>query len=200
MDEKCLFEVEMHWGAQPVRLSASRCCELPTDAPTTSVHIVAFHGGKVLVVCDRKGMFGYPGGRLEAEETREEAMAREVYEEACAHLNPEYALFAALKIQCTSQLPGRTYAHPFTYMGMYTGTVRALDPIRRDPAGIITSRALFSREECERHMLLHDRILLWEALSVMAARPNGARVVRGFLGCDMASGRAALLGPERNPA
>lgn len=195
MDEQCLFEVDMQWGAQPVRLTASRCLALPTDAPTTSVHIVAFHGGRVLVVCDRKGIFGYPGGRLEPEETREQAMTREVYEEASAHLHPDYALFAALKIQCTAQLPGRSYPHPYTYMGLYTGTVRALDPIRRDPAGIITSRALFTREECQRQLLLHDRILLWEALRVMATRPNGGRVVRGFLGCDMTEARDTLLRP-----
>ena len=90
-----LFDVAMHWGAQPVRLTAFRCSELPTDAPTTSVHIVAFHGGRVLVVCDRKGMFGFPGGRLEAGETRDEALTREVYEEACAYLQPAYTRCSA---------------------------------------------------------------------------------------------------------
>ena len=37
---KPLFVVEMNWGMQPVRLTAWRCEALPTDAPTTSVHIV----------------------------------------------------------------------------------------------------------------------------------------------------------------
>jgi len=175
--------VEMQWGAQPVRLTAMRCCQLPTDQPTTSVHIVAFHGGRVLVVCDRKGIFGFPGGRLEGVETREQALCREVYEEACANLNEDYALFGLLKIECTTRIPGRHYPHPHTYMAMYVGTVRSLDPIQRDPAGIITSRDLFTRADCAKHLLLHDRILLAEALNVLATRPNGRRVLRTFLGC-----------------
>lgn len=179
-----LFSVDMYWGQQPVRLTAFRTRELPDDAPTTSVHIVAFHGGRVLVVCDRKGCFGYPGGRLEPDESREEAMAREAYEEACAHLYPDYQLFAAMKVECTEKLPNRTYPHPYTYMALYTGAVRALDPIRRDPAGIITSRALFTREECYRRLLAHDRILLGEALEVVRTRRDGARILRAFLGCD----------------
>ena len=180
-----LFDVAMQWGAQPVRLTAFRCTQLPTDAPTTSVHIVAFHGGRVLVVCDRKGVFGFPGGRLEAGETRDDALIREVYEEACAYLQPNYTLFGAMKIQCTAQLPGRNYPHPHTYMAMYTGAIRALDPIRRDPAGIILSRALFTRQECERNLLPHDKILLREGLEALAQQPNGMRVVRQFLGCQM---------------
>ena len=183
-DDTPLFEVDMQWGVQPVRLTAARCCELPTDQPTTSVHIVAFHGGRVLVVCDRKGSFGFPGGRLEANETREQALCREVYEEACANLNEDYKLFARLKIECTTKLPGRNYPYAHTYMGMYAGTVRSLDPIRRDPAGIITSRDLFTRNDCAKSLPLHDRILLSEALSFMATRPSGRRVLRAFLSCD----------------
>jgi len=176
----------MQWGVQPVRLTATRCRELPTDQPTMSVHIVAFHGGRVLVVCDRKGSFGFPGGRLELNETREQALCREVYEEACANLNEDYTAFATLKIECTSRLPGRNYPFPHTYMAMYVGTVRSLDPIRRDPAGIIASRDLFTRDDCAKNLLPHDRILLSEALTVIAARGTGRRVLRSFLSCDEA--------------
>lgn len=190
-----LFDVSMHWGAQPVRLTAFRCAQLPTDAPTTSVHIVAFHGGRVLVVCDRKGMFGFPGGRLEAGETRDEALTREVYEEACAYLHPGYTLFGAMKIQCTAQLPGRVYPHPHTYMAMYTGAVRALDPIRRDPAGIIMSWALFTRRDCEQNLQPHDKILLREGLEMLALQPNGMRVVRQFLGCQAEQTHMRTRGP-----
>lgn len=190
-----LFDVAMHWGAQPVRLTAFRCSQLPTDAPTTSVHIVAFHGGRVLVVCDRKGVFGFPGGRLEAGETLDEALTREVYEEACAYLQPHYTLFGAMKIECTTRLPGRAYPHPYTYMAMYTGSVRAMDPIRRDPAGIILSRALFTRQDCERNLLPHDRILLREAMEKLMLQPNGMRIVRQFLNCQAPEHRFRTRGP-----
>jgi 8-oxo-dGTP pyrophosphatase MutT (NUDIX family) len=179
--EESLFSVAMQWGQQPVRLTAYRCAELPLDAPITSVHIVAFHGERVLVVRDRKGLFGFPGGRLEAGETREEAMVREVYEEACAHLEPGYTLFGVLKIECTEQLPGRAYPHAFSYMAMYAGMVRALEPVRRDPAGIITGRDLFTPEECDRRLDPHDQILLREALAVLHHHPLATRRLRAFL-------------------
>jgi 8-oxo-dGTP pyrophosphatase MutT (NUDIX family) len=170
IDNAPLFVVDMQWGQQPVRLTAWRCCVLPTDAPTTSVHIVAFHGGKVLVVRDRKGVFGFPGGRLEPGETYAEAMAREVYEEAQAHLHPDYHLYAALKIEYPTRLPNRAYPHDYSYMAMYAGAVRALEPINIDPAGIITGRSLFTRAECEKHLLAHDQILLQEAITTLAGK------------------------------
>ena len=180
--ETPLFVVEMQWGQQPVRLTASRCLVLPTDAPVTSVHIVAFQADRILVVRDRKGQFGFPGGRLEIGETLEEAMHREVYEEACAYLDPDFQLFAVLKIECTERLPNREYLHDFSYMGMYAGHLRALDPIRSDPAGIITARDLFRRMDCENRLDQHDRILLREAMEVLKTMPNGVRRLRTFLG------------------
>lgn len=176
-----LFCVEMMWGQQPVRLTAYRCFTLPEDAPVTSVHIVAFCGERVLVVRDRKGAFGFPGGRLEEGETREEAMVREVYEEACAHLEPGYTLFGVLKIECTTQLPGRAYHYPFSYMAMYAGMVKGMEPVRRDPAGIITGRDLFSAEECARRLDSHDRILLREAANILKKQPAALRRIRTFL-------------------
>lgn len=162
-DPNHLFVQEMHWGEQPVRLTGFTCAQLPTDAPTTSVHVIALSGGKVLVVRDRRGIFGFPGGRLEAGETHEIALTREVYEEARAHLREGFRLFAALKVEYTAQLPGRNYPHPFTYMGVYTGLVRSLEPIGHDPAGVITGRDLFTRMVCEQRLPAHDLILLREA-------------------------------------
>jgi ADP-ribose pyrophosphatase YjhB (NUDIX family) len=175
-----LFRVEMQWGQQPVRLTAWRCASLPEDAPTTSVHIVGFHGDRVLVVRDRKGIYGFPGGRLEPGETLGEALSREVYEEACAHLESSYTLFAIIKIECTAQIPGRAYPHPYSYMAMYAGVVRALEPIRSDPAGIITARDLFTRVECEQKLDSHDRLLLQEAVSALKAYPTSIRQRRAL--------------------
>lgn len=185
MDNPPLFAVDMQWGQQPVRLSAFRIETLPEDAPTTSVHIVAFHGERVLAVRDRKGVYGFPGGRLEAGETHEEALVREVYEEARAHLKPCYTLYATLKIEYPEKLAGRVYAHDHTYMAMYVGLVRALEPIGLDPAGIITARDLFSCADCERFLPEHDRILLKEALSALSQQPFcDPRPLRAFAPFD----------------
>jgi 8-oxo-dGTP pyrophosphatase MutT (NUDIX family) len=168
-----LFCVEMNWGMQPVRLTAWRCDTLPTDAPTTSVHIVAFHGERALLVRDRKGVYGFPGGRLDPGETREQAMAREVYEEANAHLEPGYDLFGVVKIEYTARVPGRSYPNEYSYMGMYVGAVRALDAFDTDPAGFIVERVLFSHADCQTYLQAHDRILLREALASLHTRTNG---------------------------
>ena len=95
IDRPLLFVTDMQWGQQPVRLTARLVDELPDDAPTTSVHLVAFYRGQLLLVKDKRGSYGFPGGRLDPGETREQAMNREIYEEANAnarrgpeHLHP----------------------------------------------------------------------------------------------------------------
>ena len=174
MEMTTLFVEEMHWGEQPVRLTALRCPALPDDAPVTSAHIVAFYGEKTLVVRDRRGMFGFPGGRLEQGEGIDQALQREVYEEARAYLKPGYVLFGAMKIEYPVKLPNRNYAHDFTYMGLYAGVVRSLDPIGHDPAGVVTGRDLFSPEQCEQRLPRPDRILLEEAVKALKLVPGFA--------------------------
>jgi 8-oxo-dGTP pyrophosphatase MutT (NUDIX family) len=176
-----LFIVEMNWGQQPVRLTAWRCDSLPPDAPTTSVHVVAFYGRHLLVVRDRKGLYGFPGGRLDRGESREQAMAREVYEEANAYIEPNYTLYAVLKIEYTARLPGRNYPYDYSYMGMYVGKVRRLDPFNGDPAGIILERALFTAADCNKHLLAHDKILLREAITAYQKRQADDPDVQAFL-------------------
>ena len=66
-------------------------------------------------------------------------------------------------------------------MAMYAGLVRALEPVSKDPAGIITGRDLFTPEECERRLDEHDRILLREAVNVLRFNPLAARRIQGFL-------------------
>ncbi|HZP84823.1 MAG TPA: hypothetical protein VFB21_24520, partial [Chthonomonadaceae bacterium] len=87
-----------------------------------------------------------------------------------AHLHPDYHLYAALKIEYLTRLPNRAYPHDYSYMAMYAGAVRALEPINIDPAGIITGRSLFTRSECEKHLLAHDQILLQEAIAALAGK------------------------------
>jgi 8-oxo-dGTP pyrophosphatase MutT (NUDIX family) len=173
----------MNWGQQPVRLTAWLCSTLPTDAPVTSVHIAALFGSRLLVVRDRKGIYGFPGGRLDRRESRDQAMAREVYEEANAYIAPGYLLYAVIKIEYTQRVPGRVYPHEFSYLAMYAGKVRALDPFNGDPAGIILERALFTRQDCERRLLAHDKILMIEGMrALMRHRPNPD--LKRFLGED----------------
>lgn len=180
-DQDHLFTVEMNWGMQPVRLTAHRCDSLPEDAPVTSVHIVAFYGSSLLTVRDRKGIYGFPGGRLDPGESREQAMDREVYEEANAYLDPDYTLFAVIKIEYTQRLQGRHYPNAYSYLAMYAGKVRALDPFSGDPAGIVVERALFTQRDCDRHLLNHDKVLLNEAIKTLRSVDREDRDVNGFM-------------------
>jgi 8-oxo-dGTP pyrophosphatase MutT (NUDIX family) len=170
----------MNWGQQPVRLTAWLRDSLPEDGPVTSVHIVGLFGSRLLVVRDRKGVYGFPGGRLDRGESREQAMDREVYEEANAYVEPDYVLYAIIKIEYTMRLPGRSYPNDFSYLAMYAGRVKALDPFNGDPAGIILERALFTRQDCERHLLDHDKILLLEGMAALR-RAHDSDEVRAFL-------------------
>jgi 8-oxo-dGTP pyrophosphatase MutT (NUDIX family) len=179
--EAPLFVVEMNWGQQPVRLTAWVRDTIPSDAPITSVHIVALFGARLLVVRDRKGIYGFPGGRLDPGESREQAMDREVYEEANAYVVPGYTLYGVIKIEYTQRLQGRAYPNEFSYLAMYAGKVKSLDPFNGDPAGIILERALFTRQDCERHLLNHDKILLREGVRAMLRTREDADV-RAFLG------------------
>ena len=168
-----LFVQEMQWGEQPVRLTAYRQTEMPTEAPVTSVHVVAFQGDKVLAVRDRRGIFGFPGGRLESGESYEQALAREVFEEARAVIRADVHLFAMMKIECTTKLPHRNYPHPYTYMAMYAGAVESLKPVGNDPAGVITGRDLFNFADSDRFFAPHDKILLKEAIKILSKKPEG---------------------------
>lgn len=170
-----LFVQEMQWGEQPVRLTAYKQTEMPTEAPVTSVHVVAFQGDKVLAVRDRRGIYGFPGGRLESGESYADALTREVYEEARAVIRPDVHLFAMMKIECTVKLPHRNYPHPYTYMAMYAGAVEALKPVGHDPAGVITGRDLFSFPDAARLFAAHDKILLKEAIKTLSKHPDGYR-------------------------
>lgn len=160
----------MHWGLQPVRLTAFRADSPPLEAPITSVHIAAFQGKHVLIIRDRKGLYGFPGGRLDPGETREQAMAREVYEEANAYLEPDYALYAVIKIEYLARLRGRSYPHDYSYMGMYSGKLKSLDPFSPDPAGIVVERSLMTYDDCEIALQKHDQILLREAVAALRAQ------------------------------
>ncbi len=179
--ESPLFVVEMNWGQQPVRLTAWLRDSLPQDAPVTSVHIVGLFGARLLVVRDRKGVYGFPGGRLDRGESREQAMSREVYEEANAFVEPGYLLYAVIKIEYTERLPGRVYPYDYSYMAMYVGKIRALDPFNGDPAGIVLERALFTLADCEQRLLSHDKLLMREGLEALRRVQDSAEL-RAYLG------------------
>ena len=69
------------WGQHAVRLKWQRSKLIGNKDTVTSVHGCCFHEGKILLVKVKKRGFNLPGGHIEGNETPEEALHREVFEE-----------------------------------------------------------------------------------------------------------------------
>jgi hypothetical protein len=108
-------------------------------------------------------------------------------------VEPGYHLFGVIKIEYTQRLPGRLYPHEYSYLAMYAGRIKELDPFNGDPAGIILERALFTFTDCERHLLDHDKILMREGITALA-RHRDLPELREFLG---ESGKESGNGRQR---
>lgn len=113
---------ETRWGSDRVRLTLG-----PADAErlrgvwVKSAHAVAFSGENVLLVQEARTAWHFPGGRLERSETPEEALAREMWEEAGATLAPNFYPFAAVAVA----FPDRP-RRPASFTAYYLATLAAL--------------------------------------------------------------------------
>lgn len=159
---------EMHWGERRVRLSAG-----PADAVSIarlwgkSAHAVVFSGRSVLLVREAGGDWHFPGGRTDAGETLEQALAREMMEEAGATLAPYPLLFAAVRVEfLDGPLPGADGdPHTAYYVAeMETLTLEyAGDPALAEQQ--IAERRLVPLEDALALLRPFNRRLLKEALA-----------------------------------
>ena len=74
-------EIKVVWGGHPVKLIWQPSKVVLKEDIVTSVHGCCFHAGKVLLVRVKNRGFNMPGGHVEANETPEETLHREIYEE-----------------------------------------------------------------------------------------------------------------------
>jgi 8-oxo-dGTP pyrophosphatase MutT (NUDIX family) len=105
-----------------------------------SIHAVGFLRNAtgedhILLVENKDGSYTFPGGRLEGAETPEDALRREVWEEARATLLPDAKPIAATRIEFLNRVPGRIHrVHP-SYLMWVSADVAALsDEACIDPA------------------------------------------------------------------
>ncbi|WP_102691326.1 NUDIX domain-containing protein [Rummeliibacillus pycnus] len=74
--------ITVDWDGQKVKLTWLPQYPLQHQDIITSVHAICFQNDKVLLSKIKKRGFNYPGGHIEKGESPEEALHREVYEEA----------------------------------------------------------------------------------------------------------------------
>ena len=146
---------EAVWGgAQRVRLVTGPPTLVTEPERVRSVHAALFvttrvaSPTRVLVVQDKDAAWTFPGGRLEGAETPDEALTREVWEEAGATLAPGHVPVAATRIEFLNRVPGRVYRFHPTFLLWVAGSVTALsDEPHHDPADYVTQRRMVTVAE-----------------------------------------------------
>lgn len=137
---------EALWGSgQRVRLITGPPSLVTEPERVRSVHAALFldAGARVLLVQNKDESWTFPGGRLEGMESPDEALVREVWEEARAIPAPGYVPVAATRIEYLNRVPGRVYrCHP-AFLLWVCGQVATLsDEPHHDPADFVARRCV----------------------------------------------------------
>jgi 8-oxo-dGTP diphosphatase len=125
---------DVHFLPKPSELRLVLADELPPIERITGAFALVFVGDQMLMTKLRDQTRGWdiPGGGVEPGETPEEAMRREVHEEAGAKLGPARP-FAYQEVRLLGRKP-KGYASPYpdSYMVFYRAQLLSLEPFTGD--------------------------------------------------------------------
>lgn len=172
--------VDAVWGeSQRVRLITGAPSLASDSVHIRSIHVVGFVGMDVLLVQNKDGSWTFPGGRLEDAETLDQALHREVWEEARARIAPGYKKIAATRVDFLNRVPGRVYrVHP-TYFSWVAGEVAQLsDEPHHDPADGVIGRRVVSLSDARpllgplEQVVLDAALRAWNRVGDIAPAPG----------------------------
>ena len=163
MEGRVLQEFDFEHDGRQISSRFIESTWLPPRALTTAALAFVFGGESLLLARITGRAWDLPGGHLEPGESAEEAMRREVLEEAGA-LVGKARLFAHQHIHSDDPVPeGFRYPHPDAYMVFYLGEIDRLEPfVATDES---TERRLWSPAEAgetewvQRHRPVYDAVL-----------------------------------------
>jgi len=139
-EDKIVYTEIMEWEGDTYISELVDAIDFDALSPTTQVQAVCFHSNKVVVYEDTDGNYGLPGGTIEAGESFEDALRREIREENAA----EVTAFEPL-------LYLRTYKkgepEDVSFQVRYVAEVELLDTPINDPDGKAVRRSVCSPDK-----------------------------------------------------
>ncbi len=149
------------WAPQPNECHLVLDAQLPPLALISTAFALAFSGDRLLLTNLAARGWDIPGGHREANESPEETMHREVYEETAARLS-EVIVFGYQRICIHAPKPkGYRYPYPEAYQVFFRANVAALDPFAGTEEAI--GRGLFPPAEARAILWVRDHCALYEA-------------------------------------
>jgi 8-oxo-dGTP pyrophosphatase MutT (NUDIX family) len=161
-------ELDIPWLPLPNEVTVVLSPELPPTTLITSALALVFAGNRLLLTNLSQRGWDIPGGHLEAGETPEAAMQREVFEEAGVTLK-DVRPFAYQHIRLLGAAPpGYRYPHPDSYQVLYWGRVAAWADFQgTEETG---ERALFAPEEALQQRWVQQNRAIYEAALHLASQ------------------------------
>jgi len=153
-------ETDLDWLPPGTELSVIKSNKLPAVELITSVFTLCFSGNKLLMINHDERGWDLPGGHIEPGESLEEALRREVLEEAGATLS-EYKRFFHVKTQLNGPKPPEwKYPYPVCYMVCYLSKLDSLNEFKGEFE--TSDRALLTPEEAKKTTWVKGSLKLYE--------------------------------------
>ncbi len=151
----------------PVEITSLLSDALPPLETITAAFALAFQGDRFLLTDLVARGLDIPGGHVEAGETPEEAMRREVYEETGAILGPARLLAYERRRILGPKPPGYPFPYPDSHLVYYVARVASLDEFVPDAEA--KGPVLLPPEEARLVPWVRSNEVLFEA-ALIAAR------------------------------